>query len=432
VFGFLRQRRAVKQAVLGGGPELRSVSEVAGPSAAAANEEPAPADPSPAEDALATLLAIERSHAVVSFSRTGLVLAANPVFLRVLGYEAHEVLGRPHSMFLDPTEARSAAYAAFWRELRGGSAQARRFRRLGKGGREVWLEATYTPVLDAGGGVIRVVKVATDISAHELMRARLSAGAARVNRAASSFAEMAREVQRESGRTIEHAAQAAQEAADVVSIARQLEGEAATLSRTVDAISVSADTAANVAVQAVQSALLTSHAVVELGKRSDEIGDVVSTVAEVARLTNLLALNATIEAARAGETGLGFAVVANAVKDLSKQTAASAEDISRRIGAMQSTTLAVATAIRAICDVIGEVAAHQRSIAAAVDQQLALTASVAQAATCNAGAGRRIADSLAKAREAASGTAQLGERALDSARSLAVLASAMERANTRG
>ncbi len=98
----------------------------------------------------ALVSAIERSQAIVEFSPDGRILRANPLFLRTMGHEAQEVLGQPHAMFMPPEDRGSAAYQAFWEALRRGEYQGGEFRRIAKGGREVWLQATYTPILGFG------------------------------------------------------------------------------------------------------------------------------------------------------------------------------------------------------------------------------------------------------------------------------------------
>ena len=108
--------------------------------------------------------AIRRSQAVITFDLDGTVLDANDNFLTTLGYQLGEVRGRHHRMFVDPEEARSAAYDEFWQTLRRGEFLASRFRRIGKGGREVWIEATYNPILDADQRPYQVVKFATDVT----------------------------------------------------------------------------------------------------------------------------------------------------------------------------------------------------------------------------------------------------------------------------
>lgn len=121
----------------------------------------------------ARLAAIERSTAVIEFEPDGSIIHANPLFLKAVGYSESEVKGGHHRMFVTPEEARSAAYADYWKALAGGELKSGRFLRLAKGGRQIWLEASYNPVLDLDGRVVRVVKFATDIT-EQVESARLT------------------------------------------------------------------------------------------------------------------------------------------------------------------------------------------------------------------------------------------------------------------
>ena len=130
----------------------------------------------------ALVSAIDRSQAVVEFSPAGRVLRGNALFLRAMGYGAEEVQGQPHAMFMPPEERDSPAYRGFWAALRRGEHQGGEFRRIAKGGREVWLQATYTPILGLGRRVTRVVKFATDVTEAKQRAASDAARIAAINR----------------------------------------------------------------------------------------------------------------------------------------------------------------------------------------------------------------------------------------------------------
>ncbi|MCF5022236.1 PAS domain-containing protein, partial [Pseudomonas lactis] len=102
--------------------------------------------------------AIERSMAVIEFDLQGTVLRANDNFFKTMGYRAEQILGQPHRMFCTPAFARSADYNQLWTHLRNGQFQSGTFERVGANGASVWLEASYNPVRDEAGNVIKVVK----------------------------------------------------------------------------------------------------------------------------------------------------------------------------------------------------------------------------------------------------------------------------------
>jgi methyl-accepting chemotaxis protein len=125
----------------------------------------------PAGDLLAIYEALDRVQAMIEFDLNGIVISANENFLQTFGYELDEVVGQHHRMFCDPDYANSDDYAEFWKRLAHGEYQAAEFKRLGKGGRELWLQASYNPVLDKDGNPVRVVKFATDVTVSKLQLA---------------------------------------------------------------------------------------------------------------------------------------------------------------------------------------------------------------------------------------------------------------------
>jgi methyl-accepting chemotaxis protein len=117
----------------------------------------------------ATVAAIGKSQAVIEFKMDGTVVTANDNFLNALGYTLDEVKGRNHSMFVDEVFRQSAEYREFWAKLNRGEFQAAEFKRIGKGGREVWIQASYNPILDLNGKPFKVVKFAADVTAQKLI-----------------------------------------------------------------------------------------------------------------------------------------------------------------------------------------------------------------------------------------------------------------------
>jgi len=112
--------------------------------------------------------AISKTQAVIKFTLDGKIVDANANFLNATGYRLDEIVGRHHAMFVDPAESASAEYRQFWEKLGRGEADTGQFRRFGKGGREVWLNASYNPILDAAGRPQQVIKYATDITEQKI------------------------------------------------------------------------------------------------------------------------------------------------------------------------------------------------------------------------------------------------------------------------
>lgn len=322
--------------------------------------------------------AVNRVQAVVEFELDGTIIAANDNFLRMTGYTLDELKGRPHSVLVDPAQAVSAEYRQFWTDLAAGRPHVGRFHRTGKGGRDMWIQASYFPVLNASGKPYKVVKYATDVST--LQRAEET-----IEQTVQTLAGAARELTAVSEHMAANAEETAAQAGVASAAAEQVSRNVSTVAigteemgASIKEIAKSANEAARVATTAVKIAEKTNSTVAKLGESSAEIGNVVKTITGIAQQTNLLALNATIEAARAGEAGKGFAVVANEVKELAKQTAHATEDISRKIEAIQSDARGAVEAIRQIGSVINQINDIQNTIATAVEEQTATTGEISR------------------------------------------------------
>src|SRR3954470_5344275 len=119
----------------------------------------------------AKIEALNKSQAVIEFSLDGTIVTANANFLKAMGYTLEEIRGKHHGMFVDPAMRASAEYRAFWDALRRGEYQSREFKRIAKGGRPVWIQASYNPLIGRGGRPYKVVKFATDITRQKLQNA---------------------------------------------------------------------------------------------------------------------------------------------------------------------------------------------------------------------------------------------------------------------
>jgi len=231
--------------------------------------------------------ALQRSTAVIEFNLQGEVLSANDRFLNAMGYSLTQIQGKHHRMFCEPAEYNSSNYDAFWAKLRRGEFVAGRFKRIDSRGHEVWLEASYNPIIDAHDRLYKVVKFATVIT-EQVHRENAVAQAATI-----AF---------DTSQTTDDSATKG----------------AAVVQQTVEVMRELADRMQE-ATQGIEA----------LDRQSQAIGALVQSIRSIADQTNLLALNAAIEAARAGDQGRGFAVVADEVRQLASRTSAATEEITR-------------------------------------------------------------------------------------------------------
>ncbi|MGM4889508.1 methyl-accepting chemotaxis protein [Tardiphaga sp. 1201_B9_N1_1] len=278
--------------------------------------------------------AIGKSQAVIEFSMDGIVLSANENFLGVLGYALSEIQGKHHSMFVVPSERDGADYREFWAALKRGNYQAAEYQRIGKGGKQVWIQASYNPILDLNGKPYKVVKYATDTTAQVIARMKSE----RVRAMMESVAAGAEELN-----------------ASVREISEAMMKSKTTAMSAVGKVELADDQA-----QRLSTAAQAMSGIVEL------IGNITGQI-------NLLALNATIESARAGEAGRGFAVVASEVKNLANQAKQATDKIASEIGSLNGISSDVVDALNAIKQEIQNVSEYVTATAAAVEEQSTVT-----------------------------------------------------------
>lgn len=272
---------------------------------------------------------LHRSQAVIEFNLDGTIVTANENFLSALGYQQSEIQGRHHRMFVENDYSNSPEYQQFWDTLRSGKFHSGQFKRIKKSGEEIWIDASYNPIFDPTGKLIKVVKFATDITSE--VRAKLESSEAS-GTLASSVTEMA---------------------ATITEISKNV-GNVTNLSKNTQNLTDS-----------------TSEVIAGLEESSHKIVNVVALISKFASQTNLLSLNASVEAARAGEAGKGFAVVAVEVKSLAEETRKATDDISECVEEIRDRVEKVIESSGKISTAVKDVNHNITGVASAIEQQSA-------------------------------------------------------------
>ncbi|MCS3893120.1 methyl-accepting chemotaxis protein [Bradyrhizobium japonicum USDA 38] len=287
-----------------------------------------------AADSDGQLAAIQKSQAVIEFNMDGTIRTANENFLKAVGYSLAEIKGQHHSMFVEPNEKNSAAYRQFWATLNRGEYQAAEYKRIAKGGREIWIQASYNPILDLNGEPYKVVKYATDITAQAIGRKKADNARGLIEAVAAGSEQMSASIR---------------EISETMAKSRETSKVATTRVESADG----------------QAQKLTAAA--------QAMSGIVEMISGITSQINLLALNATIESARAGEAGRGFAVVASEVKNLASQAKQATDTITSEIDALNTISGDVASSLTAIKAAIAGVNEFIASTAAAVEEQSIVT-----------------------------------------------------------
>jgi methyl-accepting chemotaxis protein len=374
------------------------------------------------------LSAIGKAQAVIEFSLDGRIQTANANFLAATGYSLEEIRGQHHSMFVDPVERQGPEYRMFWDKLGRGEYDAGQYKRVAKGGREIWLQASYNPILDLNGKPFKVVKYATDITAQMLAAAALRLTVeqiqsvvqrvqdsdltervaldgkegdirnlcAGVNGVIDTMAQVVSGILEASG-TIATAAReismgntdlsqrTEEQAASLEQTAASLEELTATVRQNADNAQEAnklASTASEVAVKGGQVVTDVVRTMDGISEASRKIADIIGVIDEIAFQTNILALNAAVEAARAGEQGRGFAVVAAEVRNLAQRSANAAKEIkslisesvgkveagSRLVTSAGSTMEEIVQSVKRVTDIMAEISAASKEQSSGIEE----------------------------------------------------------------
>src|SRR6266702_4476212 len=374
------------------------------------------------------IAAINRAQAVIEFDLKGTVVGANDNFLNVMGYRLEEIKGQSHSMFVEAAYRATDEYRRFWEKLGRGDYESAQFKRIGKGGKEVWIQGSYNPILDANGKPYKVVKYASDVTAQVKLSQQMEESVAQtqqiirgategdlakrldvrgksgdlaklgeaINSLLESVADIVSNVKHSASEVLRGAEEISQGNAN---LSQRTEEQSSSLEETASSMEEMTSTVKQNADNAGQANQLSTaardqaekggavvgnavRAMADINDSSKKISDIISVIDEIAFQTNLLALNAAVEAARAGEQGRGFAVVATEVRSLAGRSATAAKEIKELIqdsvrkvedGSLLVTqsgqTLEqIVLSVKKVSDIVAEIAAASREQSSGIEQ----------------------------------------------------------------
>lgn len=365
--------------------------------------------------------AIDDAFAYIEFDTEGRILNFNKNFQSTMDCSIEEMKGKHHRQFCEPEYANSNEYAQFWPDLKSGKSKSGIFKRLTKDGKLKWLQAVYSPVMDEVGRVAKVIKIATDVTEQQKMIMSVEETAGALASAATELTATATQLSGNSQKTNEESTAAAAAAEEVATSVQTVSTNVEEMVASIKEIGKSTAESSAMAKTTLQMAQSSNATITKLGVSSQEIGDVIKVISSIAQQTNLLALNATIEAARAGEAGKGFAVVANEVKELAKQTSKATDEITNKIGAIQGDTKSAVSAIAEISHAVEKLNSLSGAIATAVEEQTATTNEISRVVVESRKGVESIANTIKTVSKAAQESSAGSHQTLDASKGLSEL-----------
>ncbi len=326
------------------------------------------------------LSAISKSQAVIEFNMDGTVITANENFLKTLGYQLNEIVGKHHNMFCEDTYKNSNDYKDFWKRLNNGQFDSGEYLRLGKGGKHIWIQASYNPIMDIDNKPFKVVKYATDITDKKNLIFEIDKKVQGLTGSLNHLSNAAESMSQSAQTTMNSSHEVSVASEQINQAVSDLSEKIESMLSSITSIAETSAQGEKVAQEAKSQSRSTTEAMMQLNEESTKIGETIHIITQIAFQTNILSLNAAVEAATAGEAGKGFAVVAQEVRNLASRSDEAAKEITNAIALIQSLVKSALGSINNIDNTIQNISEMSSTISRSMTSQQTITNDLASTA----------------------------------------------------
>ncbi len=324
--------------------------------------------------------AISKSQAIIEFNLDGTIITANDNFLKTLGYSLNEIVGKHHSIFCEESYKNSNDYKDFWKKLNQGQFEGGEFLRIGKNGKNVWIQATYNPIMDIDGKPFKVVKYAVDITNKKNTMFEIGENIQKLTNSLNNLSSASNTMSKEAKVTMDGSQEVSVSLEQMNQAVSDLSEKIESMLASINSIAQEAANGEKISKDAKEQSKTTSSAMIRLNEESAKISQTISIITQIAFQTNILSLNAAVEAATAGEAGKGFAVVAGEVRNLATRSNDAAKEITTAVEYIQSLIKNSLDSIHIIDSTIEEISTISSKISNSMAQQQTISNALASSA----------------------------------------------------
>ena len=362
--------------------------------------------------------AISKSHAVIEFDMNGKILNANDNFLKSFDYQLNEILGKHHDIFCEESFKNSNEYKLFWQKLNEGKFDSAQYLRIGKNKKEIWIQATYNPIMGIDNKPIKVVKYATDITERKKMLIEIEKNIKKLTKSLDNLSNASVSMSKDAEITMDGSQEVSSSITQINHSVSNITKKVETMLSSITDIADSSSKGKRVAIEAQEQSKNTTNAMLKLDTESQKIGETINIITQIAFQTNILSLNAAVEAATAGEAGKGFAVVAAEVRNLATRSNDAAKQITEAITLIQSLVKNSLESINSIDSTIEEITSMSTHISDSIIEQKTISNEVSHITSQTNKEINEISNTMANVSKSAQSTGKESKETLEASEEL--------------